>query len=240
VLVKVQLSEYLQNLLGEVAKLIYTTPKAALERLLVQVELYARNGKLDLGFEWTEAMLKLSGRTSAPGAAAYSMQETIDFDVALLETSAKCKGGYAGVYLVNGSKFRAIVPNPKGGTCFLGSRPQALDAAIDRYHWYKEHGLPYGHLAQHIDDLRKRHPDLSIEQCLDRAASFARDTLLKDMKWPFTFDQAANTLTAFRKARGLAEGSNEEPDEDPEAKARAAEALRKSAELFGDDDDGTS
>jgi hypothetical protein len=247
---RTDLSQYMDRLLSELAILINRPQKDALEHLLLTIEILARNGKLDIGLEWTEAMEKTNRKglgastASRTGDLPHIVDEAIDFDVSLLETSAKCKGGYAGVYLVNGSKFRAIVPNPKGGTCFLASRPQALDAAIDRYRWHEEHGLPYGNIGRHVDDLKKRHPDWTVEQCLKSAQRFAEDTVLRDMKWPFTSVEASTTIARFRKAQGLPDlpdlsALDDDDDQSPEVKARAAEALRKSRELF-DDDDGSS
>lgn len=200
-IVKLTLSTYMQNLLTKAGKLTHTTSRGALDRLMVQIELHARNGKLDLGFEWTEAMLGIDGAHTTPDQV--EAQEAIAFDVSLLETSAKSAGGFAGVYVVNGSKFRAAVPNPRGGTAFLKSHSQAIDAAIDRYHWYLKSGLPYGNIGKTVEDFRKRHPEWSIEECLVQAQSWARTTMPHHMKWPYTSDQVAAVLEQHRKAHGI-------------------------------------
>ena len=243
-IVKVSLSEYMQALLTEAAKLTHTTQKGALERLLVQIELFARNEKLDLGFEWTEAITKLRSlavnpaRVLTPGASRSEDHIPINFDVSLLETSAKCKSGFTGVYAVNGTGFRSLVPDPKtAGSRYLGTWHTALDAAIDRYRWYEEHGLPYGNIARYVEDFQKRHADWSVERCLLASYQFANSTDISALKWPFTVDQIVRTIARYREVHGL-------PDEPlPRSGESAAPRRTKRSTvaeehgtLFSDDD----
>ena len=159
--VKVTLTPVLMELLTNVGKITHTTWRAAFDRLLLQIELHTRYGTLNIGPEWVDAMKVMLDKP-------LSEEIHIDFDVSLLETS-KNRAGYAGVY-GTGSSFRALVPDPAtGGTKYLPSRATALDAAIERYHYFEKHGIPYGNLGRIVAGHRAIHPEWSVEEALQAA-----------------------------------------------------------------------
>lgn len=196
---RVELSEYMVKLLEEAGRLTRTTVNQALDRLLLAIELHASGGKLDIGIEWTRAA------AAVQEAAENEPEPQTDFpdvDHALLE-HGKSRTGFNGVYFANG-KFRAIVPDPAqgGGAKTLPGRTTALEAAVDRYRWYQEHGIPYGNLGWHVALHQEQHPEKSIEQCL----LWAHDLVSSGtygLKKPFTLEQVEKTLAQHRKLHGI-------------------------------------
>lgn len=196
--VRVELSPFLMALVTEAGRLTGVSDKEAFARLLKSIELHARLDKLDLGLEWSEAAKAACEQMEERSARAVFP----DIDLTLLE-SGKSRSGFVSVYFANG-KFRAIVPDPAQGmgSRTLSGRATALEAAIDRYRWYEEHGLPYGNLGWHVANHREQHPDKSEEEAL----LWARDLVASGtygLKRPFTFEQVERTLRALRKRLGI-------------------------------------
>lgn len=203
---RVNLSDYMVKLLEEASQLTrVSSVSETLDRMLVAIELHARLGKLDIGIEWSEAASRLKLK-------AETVPEQTDFpdvDHELLE-HGKSRSGFVGVYFANG-KFRAIVPDPAQGmgAKTLPGRTTALEAAVDRYRWYHEHGIPYGNLGWHIAQHREQHPEKSVEQALLWAHDLVSSGTF-GLKKPFTLDQVERTLRAHRKRLGLPEAPVEE------------------------------
>lgn len=245
------LSPYMTSFLAEASLVLSRPTKESLEHLLLTIEILSRNGKLDIGLEWTEVMNRVNQQglgvkpVAAPtregGLQLEQAHEPVDFDVSMLETSTKNKSGLAGVYATTGGSFRSLVPDPKAGSVYLGSWPSAVDAAIDRFNWFEERGIPYGNIGRCVEEYQKRHPEWSIERCLLASWEFL-DSCNQDpaqMKWPFTGEQIKKTIERYRAAHGLPNLPIKSWNEvmDP----RAQEAIKKSAETFvEEEDDGIS
>jgi hypothetical protein len=177
----------------------------ALELLLFRVETAARHGKLaeiGLGLEWAEVadVLNANGYGATNGdPVLMAGGEVVDFDISLLETTKQGRTGYAGVY-ASGTGFRALVPNVENkGSKYLQVRPTALRAAIDRYEWFHEWGVPYGNLGAWLAEYCERNPEASMIE----AFSFAKDFAGERLKKPFTRKQLDATIARYREVNGL-------------------------------------
>lgn len=199
--VKIELSDYIKQMVDHVAGLMERSRTDTLGLLLFRVETLCRHGKAEtFGLEWQEAATILN----AQGGGAKHVDpvmlgggEHITFDISLLEVSSKSKGGYTGVNATTGSSFRALVPDvERGGTRYLASRPTSLEAAIDRYRWFERYGLAYGDLGRNVEHWKKMRPAWSMEEILVSLVEDASSA--GDLKYPYTLAQAEHLLARFR------------------------------------------
>lgn len=208
--VKVGLSDYLQQLVDRVAEMSGQSRRATFIRLLYQIELLAKNSKLPdaIGLDFVEQIALLNGR----GLGAKHLDpvhqgggERVNFDVALLERSAKSKTGFAGVNATTGNTFRALVPDVESGTGsrYLASRPTALLAAIDRFEWFERWGIPYGNVGIRVEEIKKKHAEWTMEQCLTALLEFQDDREEQFLKNPITRAAVERTLARHREANGI-------------------------------------
>jgi hypothetical protein len=230
--IKLELRPFMVDLLTEIANITGSGGDArkspvseVLERMLVEVELHAKLDKLDkldLGIAWRAAAETVRARHAA--AAEPEQTDFPDVDHELLE-HGKSRSGFVGVYFANG-KFRAIVPDPSQGmgAKTLPGRSTALEAAVDRYRWYHEHGIPYGNLGWHITNHREQHPEKSVEEALLWAYDLVSSGTF-GLKRPFTLDQVERTLAAHRKRLGL-------PDAVPPAGATVSRDAAEVTEIL--------
>lgn len=201
--VRIKLTPYVDQLTKEIGDLSGRTKTATVEHLLRVVEMLARHGKLSeaFGLEVLEAAAVINAR----GLGAKHLDpvhlgggERVGFDERKLERSNKTKTGYAGVS-ATGTSFRALVPDVEmgSGTRYLPSRPTALLAAIDRYEWFKKHGIPYGNLGWHVEEVRKRNPEWTDRQCLEYLRIvFSGSTF--GIKNPVTLDEIEDALAQLK------------------------------------------
>ena len=212
-----------------------------LERILDSIEQLAQNDLIprDMGLDLYSASKVLVARGMGAKHLDPVMMaggEHVDIDVSLLERSAKSKSQFAGVYSVNGTSFRAMVPDfdGNGGTKYLASRPTALRAAIDRYEYFTQHGIPYGNIGRHVEHWRKMRPFASMDEIIQILRGEADNPSYKD---PFTSEQldawleryeAMNPKPAPKPATGKVIVPAP-PDPDEQARANA----RKWAEVRG-------
>ncbi len=202
--VKIKLSPYIEALVSEVSQLSEKSKTAIVEQLLEQIESHARHGELPKTFGLN--IIEAAALINARGLGAKHLDpvhqaggERIDFDASLLERSAKTKTGFAGVS-ATGTSFRALVPDVEmgGGTRYLPSRPTALAAAIDRFHWFEKYGIPYGNVGFHIEEARKLHPEKSIEQHLVELRDFLSGGAVYGLKNPVTLEEVERVLARHR------------------------------------------
>jgi hypothetical protein len=196
---QLKVSPYLLSLVDEVVAVNGGSRTSVLERLLFCTEQLARHGKLpeSFGLEVCDAAKVLISR----GMGAKHLDpvqlegDRVNFDVSLLETSGKSRSSFAGVY-ATGSSFRAVVPDLEtGGSKYLASRATALRAAIDRYDYFKAHGIPYGNLGKHVEHWKALHPEWSMEQIFEL---LREDVDRVGIKWPFTAEQLEATIAAHK------------------------------------------
>src|SRR5690349_7740550 len=111
-------------IIDEVASGSGKSRTATLERLLYNLELIAKNGKLPeaIGLDFSGAAVA----ANVKGHGAKHLDpvnldggERVNFDTALLERSGKTKSGFAGVNATTSGTFRALVPDIASGA---GSR----------------------------------------------------------------------------------------------------------------------
>jgi hypothetical protein len=205
---KIEPSPYLETALDEMAKLMGRSRTAALENLLFSFETLARHGKLpaEFGLAWIEIATLVNGRGLGTKHAdpVAETGEQIDIDVSLLEQGGKAKTGFVGVHATTGNSFRALVPDVEAGvgSRYLPSRKTAVLAAIDRYKFYEQHGLPYGNIGQQVEHYKKVRPEWTLEQTLVELYNMGLDGSSKTVKYPFTLEQAAHVLKAYRDKNG--------------------------------------
>lgn len=191
------------NLVQGAAKLMGRNSTDTLELLLFRIETLLRHSKIpEIGLEWIEIAETLNLRGAAPANAdpVKVAGERIDFDISVLERSGRGRTGFSGVYATTGSSFRALVHDPvNGGSKYLPSRPTAVQAAIDRYEWYMQHGIAYGNVGIFVEDYMKRNLGATAEEALIAALDFG-DTQIKH---PFARKQVEETLRRYREKQGL-------------------------------------
>lgn len=230
------------SLVDEVVAQTGASRTATAERLLYAIELLSKNNLLpkEVGLDFFEATQMLNAR----GLGAKHLDpvmmaggEHVDIDVSLLERSSKSKSNFAGVYSVNGTSFRAMVPDfdGNGGTKYLASRPTALRAAIDRYEYFTLHGIPYGNIGRHVEHWRKMRPFATMDEIIQILRSEADNPSYKD---PFTSEQLDAWLERYEAANPKPAPTGKvivqaPPNPDEQAQANA----RKWAEVRGFDPD---
>lgn len=236
--IRPNLTDYMTKFFAKASQVLNRSDREALEHLLLTIEILARNGKLDVGLEWTETMRLTNGeegieKTPKEGKEI-SVNHSGPFDISILETNPKVRSGFVGVY-ANGNTFRVQAFDQATGATCASNHPTALAAAIARFRWHEEHGIPYGNVARYVDDFKKKHPEWSVEKCLLSSWEFFDSTGKNsaDLKWPFTESQIRAAISNYRKANKLPDPPLktwneiwEEPD------PRVAEAIRKSAQQF--------
>ena len=189
----------MEQLVGELGTVNGRSKTANVENILYLVELLARNGKLSTENGFTLDFAEASSIVNARGHGARHLDpvelaggEQVHFDVSLLERSGKSKSGFAGVYATTGSSFRALVPDlEQGGSRYLTSRPTAVHAAIDRWHYYEQHGIPYGNIGFHVEHLRSLNPALSVEGALRQLLDMGE---MYGIKNPYKLDDVQRIL----------------------------------------------
>lgn len=251
--VKLKLSAYMDSLVSEIAKATERSKTATVEALLFRVEVYAKHGKFTeaFGLEWIEQMTILNAQGHGAKHAdpvQLAGGEHVDFDVSLLETSAKSRTGFAGVHATTGNSFRALVPDVEagGGTRYLTSRKTALQAAIDRFNHYEKYGLPYGAIGWHVEEQRKRNPKITVEQALLNVREFLADGHTFGMKNPIALEDLDRALARHREVNGIETKviiEDERPRSEPievTAKCNVCEQEIEDGEPFGPHGDGYS
>lgn len=191
--VRVNLPRMLARAVSYYGKVYEVTESEALGRLLSGLETMIVEGVSlgEIGRDWqrvareTLELVRKEAALVAPvvdqsveGGGTFAPIDPIvqptDGSLPDLEVSTKLRSGYVGVY-ANGSRgWRAQVPalaadGARSGPRFLGTRSTPLLAAQDRRAYFVEHKLPYGPLAETVEWLRSRHPEMSDEQLLQEA-----------------------------------------------------------------------
>lgn len=208
---KLEFTSYLEVLITELVKIHGRTKMFSIDFLLSRIEQIARNGKMTaelFGLELVEAATLVNARgLGAKHEDPVQLEggEAIAFDITLLEKTGKSKTGFAGVYTTSGGTFRALVPDvAAGGSRYLASRKTALAAAIDRFHHFDTHGIPYGHIGWHVEQYKSRHSDWSTERCLVAMVDFANmPGGTYGLKNPYTLDEVEKTLARHRIANKI-------------------------------------
>jgi hypothetical protein len=203
---KIDLPDYLIELIDEVRKITGESQGGASRRLLALISLAIGERKIDLGIEWSTAWRRIEDRR-APS-------RNFEIDISELERS-KNRSGFAGVYFHSG-KFRALVPDPTRGGApkTLPGRDESVDAAIDRYRWFEEHGMPYGAVGTHVEQWQEENPDWSVEKCLIEIVEFRRRAM-GSLKPNFTIEQAEAALARYRAKNGIEAPVPVEPEPEP-------------------------
>ena len=236
---RIAVTGYMEQLLVAAGRDYSLTPLEAFRILMTRFEVLAKHDRMaEFGLEWVDAARQLN--TTPKLDTTSSDIEVNDFDVRLLEKNLKSKSNFAGVYAAGGgSAFRATVPDPVTGQRYLASHPTALAAAIERFKWFEENGVPYGNLGKKIEQSERSVPDWTMEEHLENAVEEAANGVAKTLKYPYTQQQAQSTLDRYRATKGIAssasfDSENESGEPNPTPKELTIEeeiALIRSSSL---------
>jgi hypothetical protein len=141
-------------LLEEVGRVMRASPKWCLGHVFMTIEHMAESDDIAaLGFEYVKAAKQLRARREHEEEQA----RATDPDLTKLHRSDKTKSGFVGVYS-NGKGYRAEGRDPvtRKGAVTLGTFPDAESAALARLKHYTRYGMPYGRIADLIEQYRER------------------------------------------------------------------------------------
>jgi hypothetical protein len=156
--IRVKVPAKLWALLEQVAKGMGVPAKTCLALLFQDLEHLAESDQIGaLGYRYAQAAKQ------AREQREYEQEQAraTDPDLTKLHRSDKTKSGFVGVYS-NGKGYRAEGRDPvtRKGAVTLGTFPDAESAALARLKHYTRYGMPYGRIADLIEQYREREEPL--------------------------------------------------------------------------------